>query len=109
MNVSDKYVHFKGGKYIFKCIAVPLIETHILEMAPETSVHFAKHEGELKEVRLYDVMGITVVDWHEPLVIYQSTEDFYRLNYWARPVDDFFGYKEVNGSLVKRFTKVYEF
>lgn len=102
-------MHFKGGKYIFKCIALPLTESHIIEVDKSTSYAEATLESTMEKVRLFDLMGFTFTDHCQPVVIYQNVRYFHQLDYWARPVDDFFGHKELeNGELVKRFTYMKE-
>lgn len=53
---------------------------------------------------LYEYGGIYFIDSDLPHVIYKNTEN---QRAWARPVDDFFGYKEVKtGEWTKRFTRI---
>lgn len=106
MNYGDIYKHYKGGEYIFNCIATPLNETYIYSMDDSTSTKIATHTETGQKIRIFDFLGAQVADSEEPLVIYQSTKEFHQLNYWARPVDMFFGVQELeDGKMVQRFVK----
>lgn len=101
MKRGDSYKHYKGGKYTFLSIAIPLQDDFI------TKTHLVKffearyHEN-THDVALYTSSdGALFIDSDVPHVIYESKKD---KKVWAREVDDFFGYKSIEaGNLIKRF------
>lgn len=109
MKHGNFYKHFrKGTEYCFCTIALPLKEFSGRESQLEAiGVSHDAHtpDGEpVREIQLYNLFGITLIDRETPHVIYQSEHDYNTEKVWAREVDDFFGYKKMeDGSLVKRF------
>lgn len=104
MKKNDQYQHFKGTLYEFKCISLPKEE--ITGEVKEKLKYVGKvrfHEN-THDLDLYEYGGIYFIDSEFPHVIYKNPE--IELT-WARPVDDFFGYKEVKtGKWTKRFTRI---
>lgn len=111
MKCGDIYKHFKGGEYTFLGISIPLQDNAIgFNKGNLLESGKAKLESTLNDIPLYDYFGLQssggagliFTDSDIPYVIYQSHKDEL---IWARPVDDFFGYKEkANDELVKRFS-----
>lgn len=110
MKYGDTYKHFNGGEYTFLGISIPL-QDHSVEFKKDNLLESgnAKLEATLQDIPLYDYFGLQraggagliFTDSDIPYVIYQSHKDEI---IWARPVADFFGYKEKeNSELVKRF------
>lgn len=101
---DDLYKHFKGDLYKFECIAIPKLDPSISEkllqrMKYIESVRF--HENTY-DIKVFEFMGIYFIEAAIPHVIYYNNENDLK---WARPVDDFFGYKEKEEKWIKRFTK----
>lgn len=108
MKLGDKYQHFKGTEYTFRGIALPLNDLsnrmkELLSYKGKVSYHENTYE-----LDLYELDGVLFLNADIPHVIYQSEKDYSTNKYWAREVDDFFGYKEKDGKLMKRFTKTNE-
>lgn len=101
MKQGDLYNHFKGTEYQFKCIALPLNTVENKEVLKFIG-NVRYHEDD-KDIKIYQHNGIWVADYELPLVIYQSELNYGTNEYWAREVDDFFGYKINNGKYIKRF------
>lgn len=95
---GDIYRHYGGGKYVFHAIALPI--SLLTESVTIDKDYKAYHTEEDIPIRVVESLGVTFVDWHGPLVIYESD------TIWARPVDMFFGHVALgNGVWSKRFTK----
>lgn len=108
MKHGDIYDHFKGGEYFFDTIALPKDDLNIKHdiRRDMRSTQVAMYHDGTREVKLYSYGGIPFIDASVPHVIYQAETDYETDKVYARPVDDFFGYKEKpNGQLVKRFTR----
>lgn len=105
MKKSDKYMHFKNNSYEFIGIAIPKVDIslhHTLQTDMEITEYVRFHDNSY-EIALYGYKGVMFIESTIPHVIYEDEKTHTR---WARPVDDFFGYKELeDGQLVKRFTK----
>lgn len=108
MKHGDIYDHFKGGEYFFDTIAFPKDD---LSIKPDIrrdmrTLQVATHHETLDAIKLYSYGGIPFIDASVPHVIYQAEEDYNTEKVYARPVDDFFGYKsKPNGQLVQRFKR----
>ncbi|WP_121616619.1 DUF1653 domain-containing protein [Virgibacillus halodenitrificans] len=104
MKKKDKYRHFKGDIYEFHCISLPKEEetTEVKEkMRYVGKVRFHENTHNLD---LYKYGSIYLIDSDLPHVIYKNNEIDMS---WARPVDEFFGYKEIKaGECTKRFTRI---
>lgn len=113
MKSGDFYRHWKDKEYYFCGIALPIGETmyereedgspRSLESNQVALDAHTPKEQEPKEIKLYNVKGITLIDSEYPHVIYQAEEDYETDKVWARRVDDFFDYVEDHGELEKRF------
>jgi hypothetical protein len=56
---------------------------------------------------IYKVIGIAKhSDTLEDTVIYEAQGEHKLSKLWARPLDDFLGYKEIDGKKIKRFTYI---
>jgi hypothetical protein len=103
---GDQYLHFKGHLYEFQCIALPKTDPNLTneikeQMRPIGDVRF--HEN-THDLTLFEYSGIYFIDSAIPHVIYRNVKNH---KTWARPVDDFFGYKEIEkGKWKQRFTRV---
>lgn len=106
MKHGDFYTHFKGGEYYFDCIALPIQDSTLSnrEKVDMLHTHEAKYHDGAKSINLYESGGATFIDSDVPHVIYQAEKDYNTDYLYAREVDDFFGYKEKDGQLIKRFT-----
>jgi hypothetical protein len=111
MKIGDFYTHFKEGtEYYFYGIALPKIEytsitnLHLKEINLAFDAHTPKGE-EVRRVQLYCINGIMLIDRETPHVVYQSEHNYDTDDVWVREVDDFFGYKVINGIYIKRFTR----
>lgn len=102
MRYGDKYKHCKGGEYYFLGIALPIKGSNL----PETTLNRMSHGGSVRyhenthDIDLYFIDEIMFIDSDKPHVIYQSLKDDKN---WAREVDDYFGYKNIEGIMVKKF------
>lgn len=57
----------------------------------------------------YRVIGVAKYsETLEDLVVYEALYDNPRSKLWVRPLDDFIGYKELNGEKIKRFKFISE-
>lgn len=108
MKHGDIYDHFKGGEYFFDSIALPKDDLNIkydIRRDMRSTQRATYHDG-TREVKLYSYGGIPFIDASVPHVIYQAKADYETDKVYARPVDDFFGYKtQPNGQQTKRFTR----
>lgn len=111
MKQGDLYNHFREGtEYHFCSMAVPITdfkgrESELEEAGVAFDADTPKGE-EPREIKLYNLHGITIIDKDTPHVIYQSEKDYETKKVWGRKADDFFGYKKQdNGTLVKRFVR----
>ncbi|QST02386.1 hypothetical protein IMZ31_23335 (plasmid) [Pontibacillus sp. ALD_SL1] len=99
MRPGDRYLHFKGDTYTFYGITQHIDQPHIDQNYQYYTT--AIKEDTMEEVSVYKHK------FHDSLLA-ASLEDphvFYHKNrFWLRQVDDFFGYKEVDGVLKRRFT-----
>ena len=108
MKNGDFYKHWKkGNEYFFCGIALPLNEyrgkkDRLEELDDAQDAHTPENE-EIQTIKLYMVDGIMLIDRETPHVIYQAEKDYETNKVWAREVDDFFGYKNDNGTLKKKF------
>lgn len=103
MKPNDTYLHYKGGKYIYKYIALPLRESH-RDKAKIYQGSVTHHEG--GRLQLYSHHGTVYIDADVPHVLYAtSKQDTTEAVIYAREVDDFFCHLQLeDGSYVKRFT-----
>lgn len=107
MKRGDLYHHFKGNDYHFNGIATPLSEftgeqTELKEVTIAYDAHTPDGE-EIREVQLYTYKGLWMVDRDVPHCMYERVSELNKI--WIRQPDDFFGYKEKEGQLIRRFTK----
>ncbi|MEX3625447.1 hypothetical protein [Viridibacillus arvi] len=105
MKKNELYKHFNGELYKFQCIALPLIEPQLpLELRQQMNFieNVTFHEN-THEIALFEYKGIYFIESTIPHVIYINVEKQLK---WARPVDDFFGYKEKEGKWIKRFSHI---
>ena len=112
MKYEDIYKHFKGKKYLFIGVALPFKTFQIPqninltnEMVKASNIMY--HEN-THEVEVYTLWGTYLINSDIPHVIYQSEKDIGTDKRWAREIDDFFGYKEVDGVHVKKFKLIEE-
>lgn len=105
MKRGDIYKHFRGERYVFICIAIPMkdefIRTTNLFPFFDARYHEDKHN-----IELYTSSdGVVYINSEVPHVVYHSQKDSKMEKPWVREVDDYFGYKEnKDGHLVKRFS-----
>lgn len=90
-----RYKHYKGDIYVFSVIALSY-NTALLSDAYRTGgtrlkVYSAHREGKV-EIEVKVINGTMYIDSVYPHVIYQLEGTDNRKEYWARRVDDFFGY-----------------
>lgn len=110
---ADKYKHFKGAIYEYVGLSIPLLAEGCQIKADDLIViGEAKEESTLSMIKLYDFAreekgsGLLFTESDIPYVIYRHVGEKEAGSYnglWARRVDDFHGYKEDNGTFVKRF------
>ena len=99
MKSGDFYRHSKGGGYYFKNIALPLENRKKVKL-----IGIARYHENDRDIKLYQSEEkVLFIESDLPHVIYQSESDGETDKYWAREVDDFFGYKD---GKIKRFTLV---
>jgi hypothetical protein len=99
MKSGDFYRHSKGGGYYFKNIALPLENRKKVKL-----IGIARYHENDRDIKLYQSEEkVLFIESDLPHVIYQSEIDSETDKYWAREVDDFFGYKD---GKIKRFTLV---
>lgn len=105
MKYGDEYLHFKGNRYRFIGIALPMTDAMSEETINSmTYVGEARYHDNTRDVSLYVIDGAHFIKSDVPHVIYQSEKDYETDRVWAREVDDFFGYKLTpEGNFVKRF------
>lgn len=108
MRQGDYYLHFKGNEYYFCGVALPLSEftgkkSELMKINLAYDAHTPDGE-EIIRVQLFVYHGMMLIDRETPHVVYQAQKDYDTDKVWVREVDDFFGYKDDNGKLIKRFT-----
>lgn len=86
MKNGDLYQHYKGGKYIFKGIALP-VEDDFVNKRNLVSFGRATYHENTHELELFSC----------------SSKDYNTKKVWAREVDDFFGFIQSEERYVKRF------
>jgi len=111
MKFGDRYKHFKGKEYVFLGISQPISQSDVsIDRSVLSKVRVATNTETLGPVILYDIpniprsgnMVLFFTYTNFSFVIYRRVDEE---KLWARPVDDFFGYKQKRRcSLVKRFT-----
>lgn len=106
MRNGNKYIHYKGNNYFFKGIALSMYDTNITidTFQKMIKIGTAKYHENTHDLELYSIDGALFINSVDPYVIYQSEKDLLTSKVWAREVDDFFGYTEVDGKMTKRFT-----
>ncbi len=110
MKNGDFYLHFKQNEYFYCGIALPLSEyagskAELKEINLAYDAHTPDGQ-EVSHVQLFNHDGIMLIDRETPHVIYQSKVDYDTEKVWAREVENFFGYKEQENKLVKRYTLI---
>lgn len=108
MRYDDTYKHFKGREYRFVSIALPLQGPNTTKLIKDQIVYIgtARYHEDTHDIALYKLGSILFVDEEIPFVIYKPKDDI-TAPYYAREVDNFFGYKVGNqGNYIKRFTKL---
>lgn len=75
---------------------------------PQSGEKYRHFKGEDK---VYEIMAVArdCEDPQKKHVIYKSLyekEDFSKGTIWSRPLEDFIGFKELDGNKIKRFTKI---
>lgn len=106
MKKNDQYRHFKGTLYVYQFISLPKEEQTKETKEKMRFVGKVRFHENTHDLDLYEYEGIYFIDSDIPHVIYKNTEV---QPLWARPVDDFFGYKRVEtGEWTKRFTRIGE-
>ena len=101
MNTGDIYQHFKGDRYRFDSIALPF------EMAKGKGlfVRYVRYHDDSKNVAVYEDDGLLYVEMDEAAVLYHK-DSTKKVPVWAREISDFFGYKELDAGLIRRFLRV---
>lgn len=105
MKQGERYLHFKGNHYIYMGIALPLVisSRSLNELFKQAIL---ADDGKTI-IPIYEENGVWFTPLDEPVVLYYNEE--LPNKWWARKVDDFFGYKEHDdGRLEKRFVRITE-
>lgn len=108
MKKGDLYEHFKGKIYRFIHIALP-VETRFFKSL--VIVGTARYHENTHDFVLYEHLETKTlyINANVPHVIYQPNIDSQaNVLQFAREVDDFFGYKNDKGTLIKRFTLLHD-
>lgn len=108
MKYGDEYMHYKGNRYRFLGIALPLKGA---TMSKETvdNMSFVTHgryHEDTHDIKIYSIDSAFFVDSDIPYVVYQSEHDYCTEHFWLREVDDYFGYVQINNKFLKRFTLI---
>lgn len=103
MKQHDVYKHFNGTLYKYVGVAIGKRSQfdYVCNQREMKLIGTARHHDTLRDLNIYEYNNIRFIDSLDAHVIYYNAEQNIT---WARPVDDFFGYKvQKDGQSVKRF------